>query len=213
MHKEIRNLMNWSICGYSSHTTRNELGTLCQWRQDRCVKNSLQFSQWLETAALKRFLVFWVMVRRWTTTESRWLTRRLYDWLKMCYQSFVLKSAASSIRSGLQYLLSLGFVSFSSFYMPQEMLKVVHPNQITQEKFIIECPKKNIADVLLRRCIKKEKFSVFQVDLCPPVQIKLSFNSLPPIRCKFILVIIISIPIWIKPSLWLISFVLMSFLC
>lgn len=93
----------------------------------------------------------------------------------MCYQSFVLKSAASSIRSGLQYLLSLGFVSFSSFYMPQEMLKVVHPNQITQEKFIIECPKKNIADVLLRRCIKKEKFPVFQVDLCPPSpdQIKL----------------------------------------
>ena len=38
MHKEIRNLMNWSICGYSSHTTRNELGRLCQWRQDRCVK-------------------------------------------------------------------------------------------------------------------------------------------------------------------------------
>ena len=44
----------------------------------------------------------------------------------MCYQSFVLKSAASSIRSGLKYLLSLGFVSFSSFYMPQEMLKVVY---------------------------------------------------------------------------------------
>ena len=81
----------------------------------------------------------------------------------------------SSIRSGLKYLLSLGFVSFSSFYMPQEMLKVVHPNQITQEKFIIECPKKNIADVLLRRCIKKEKLPVFQVDLCPPSpdQIKL----------------------------------------
>lgn len=91
MHKEIRNLMNWSICGYSSHTTRNELGRLWKWRRDRCVKNSLQFSRWLETAALKRFLVFWVMVRRWTTTESRWLTRRLYDWVKMCYQSFVFK--------------------------------------------------------------------------------------------------------------------------
>ena len=79
MHKEIRNLMNWSICGYSSHTTRNELGRLCKWRQQRCVKNSLQFSRWLETAALKRFLVFWVMVRRWTSTESRSL--KTFIWL------------------------------------------------------------------------------------------------------------------------------------
>lgn len=79
MHKEIRNLMNWSICGYSSLTTKKELGRLCKWRQERCVKNSPQFSRWLEMAALKRLLVFWVMVRRLTSTENGWLTRRLYD--------------------------------------------------------------------------------------------------------------------------------------
>ena len=134
MHKEIRNLMNWSICGYSSHTTRNELRRLWKWRRDRCVKNSLQFSRWLETAALKRFSVFWVMVRRLTSTESRWLTRRLYDWLKMYYQSFVFKVSCIQHMQQSKYLLSLGFVSLSSFCMPQEMLKVVRPNQIYSEK-------------------------------------------------------------------------------
>ena len=91
------------------------------------------------------------------------------DW-KCAIRVLFLKSAASSIRNCLKYLLSLGFVSLSSFYMPQEMLQVVHPNQITQEKFIIECPKKNIADVLLLRCIKKEKFPVLQMH---PDEIKL----------------------------------------
>ena len=85
----------------------------------------------------------------------------------MYYESFVFKVSCIQHMQQSKYLLSLGFVSFSSFYMPQEMLKVVHPNQITQEKFIIECPKKNIADVLLLRCIKKEKFPVLQMHPCP----------------------------------------------
>lgn len=47
---------------------------------------------------------------------------------------FLKKSATFSICSGLKYLLSLGFVSISSLYMPQEMLKAVHSNRIYSEK-------------------------------------------------------------------------------